>query len=223
MILTENGETSSSKADDVLESVSNSSPIAPPSYVARNTYATNDKTPAFGDESGHPPSSMSSSFYASAPLSAIAGPLDLRRSEQDSEGLSIFSRVPPRELSYSSFQPIYLLCKGKSLDKGFPPAPPPSSIQPHPFNSHDITEGDWLRFVIIRLLFENRIDIGYLSSFVEAVYSAAQLTEKDIRRSDLPLVSIIPIISTYFFLPNFGHIPTPWIQIVLALQLYRKS
>jgi hypothetical protein len=152
MILPENGEPSSSEADDVLESVtvSNSSPIAPPSYVARNTYAaTNDKTPAFGDESGHPSSPTSSSFYASAPLSAIAGPSDLQRSQKDSEGLSIFSRVPSRELSYSSFQPMFLLCKGKSLDKGFPPLPPPSSIQPHPFNFHDITEGDWLRFVVI--------------------------------------------------------------------------
>jgi hypothetical protein len=152
MILPENGEPSSSKADDVLESatVSDSSPIAPPSYVTRNTYVgTNDKTPAFGDESGHPFSSTSSSFYASAPLSAIAGPSDLRRSQQDSERLSTFSRVPPRELSYSSFQPMFLLCKGKSLDKGFPSAPPPSSIQPHPFNSHDVTEGDWLRFVVI--------------------------------------------------------------------------
>ena len=155
MILPENGETSSSKADDVLESVtvSNSSPIAPPSYIARNTYAaTNDKTPAFGDESGHLPSSSTwSSFYASTPLSAITGPSDLRRSQQESEGLSTFSRVPPRELSYSSFQPMFLLCNGKSLGKGFPPVPPPSSIQPHPFNSHDITEGDWLRFVIIRI------------------------------------------------------------------------
>ena len=149
MILPENGEPSSSKADDVLES--SSGPIAPPSYVARNTYvATNDKTPAFGDESGHlPSSSTSSSFYAYAPLPAIAGPSDLRRAQQDSEGLSTFSRVPPRELSYSSFQPMFLLCNGKTLDKGFPSAPPPSSIQPHPFNSHDITEGDWLRFVVI--------------------------------------------------------------------------
>jgi hypothetical protein len=158
MILIENGESSSSKPDEVLDAegpatIPNSSPTAPPSYVARNAYvATNDKTPAFGNESERPASSSTSpSFYASGPLSAIAGPSDSGRSQQDSDGSSLFSRVPPRELSYSPFQPMYLLCKGKTMDKGFPRAPPPSSIQPHPFNSHDITEGDWLRFVIIRI------------------------------------------------------------------------
>ncbi|KIM42262.1 hypothetical protein M413DRAFT_444696 [Hebeloma cylindrosporum] len=182
MIVTENGEIPSSKSDDALESatVPDSGPTAPPSYVARNTYVpVNDKTPAFGDESGHPASSSASpsSFYASAPLSAIAGPSNSGRSQQDSDvASSPFSRVPPRELSYGSFQPMYLLCQGKTLDKGFPRAPPPSSMQPHPFNTHDIAEGDWL-------------------SFIEEVYSATTLTEKDVRRSYLPIISIIPIIS----------------------------
>ena len=150
MILPENGQASSSKADQVLDAESSAISAAPPSYVGRNAYVpTNDKTPAFGDGSGHlASSSASTSFYAPAPFSAIAGP-SVPGLSQDSDGSSLFSRVPPRELSYNSFQPMYLLCRGKTLQKGFPRAPPPSSIQPHPFNSHDITEGDWLRFVVI--------------------------------------------------------------------------
>jgi hypothetical protein len=57
---------------------------------------------------------------------------------------------------------------------------------------------------------------------VEAVYSAANLTEKDVRRSYLPLVSIVPIISTYLFLDT-NYAPTPWIQVLSAPQEYRKS
>jgi len=46
------------------------------------------------------------------------------------------------------------------------------------------------------LLFENGIDIDCYSSFVEAVYLAANLTDKDVRRSyKLPIVSIVPIIN----------------------------
>ena len=148
------GEAPSSKVEE-SGTMPSSSPTAPPSYVARNTFVAtidNDKTPAFGD--GLSSSSPTSpSFYASAPPSAITGLSDLGRSQQDfDEGSPPFSRVPPRELSYSSFQPMYLLCNGKTLDKGFPRAPPPSPILPHPFNSHDITESDWLRFVVIRIV-----------------------------------------------------------------------
>ena len=73
------------------------------------------------------------------------------------------------------------------------------------------------------LLFENGIDIDCYSSFVEAVYLAANLTDKDVRRSyKLPIVSIVPIISTYLFLDSY-HIPTPWIQMISVPWAYRKS
>ncbi|KIM42261.1 hypothetical protein M413DRAFT_130034 [Hebeloma cylindrosporum] len=174
MILLDNG-TPSSKSDDILESA-DPSPTAPPSYVAGETdVAVNEKNPTGGDASS---SSSPSSFYASAPASTIAGPSNSGGSQQNFDESALFSRVPPRDLSYSSFEPMYLLCQGKTLDKGFPRAPPPSSIQPHPFNSHDITEGDWL-------------------SFVDAVHTAATLTKKDVRRSYLALISIAPMISPF--------------------------
>jgi hypothetical protein len=151
MILLSNGECSklpSSNADEVPDAGSS---IAPPSYDAYDTHhTTDDKSRGFGNESEHlgVSSSSSTSFYA-PPFSALvsSSTLDPGRFQKDSGGPSQFSRVPPKELSHISFQPMFLLCNGKTLDKGFPRAPPPSSVQPHPFISHDITEDDWLRFV----------------------------------------------------------------------------
>ena len=60
---------------------------------------------------------------------------------------SSFTRVPSMDVLYPSFQPLFLVATGKTLDKGFPNASPPSKSNPHPFVSHDINEGDWIRYV----------------------------------------------------------------------------
>ncbi|PPQ73444.1 hypothetical protein CVT26_015831 [Gymnopilus dilepis] len=94
-------------------------------------------------------------------------------------GLPIpFSRPPAQDLSYPSFKAIFLVARSKLLEKGFPPAPPPCDVQPHPFLTHDVSEGDWI-------------------IFLNSIQEAAMLTERDVRRSRLPVVSIIPFIG-YF-------------------------
>ncbi|KAF8157000.1 hypothetical protein B0H34DRAFT_635159, partial [Crassisporium funariophilum] len=86
-----------------------------------------------------------------------------------------FSRAPLAELPYAPFQPIFLVARA-NLDKGFPLLAPPSQAQPHPFVLHDVSEGDWL-------------------SFLEDTRAAANLTEKDLARSNLPIVSILPVVN----------------------------
>jgi Domain of unknown function (DUF4646) len=54
-----------------------------------------------------------------------------------------FLRPPPTNLSYAPFPSTYLISIGKRLEQGFPLLPPPSDIQPHPFVTHDVNEGDW--------------------------------------------------------------------------------
>jgi len=73
-----------------------------------------------------------------------------------------------------------LVATRKTLDKGFPYASPPSSSNPHPFVSHDVNEQDW-------------------TSFLGELQSAAALTDKQLRQSDLPIVCLIPIISELSF------------------------
>ncbi|KAF8899813.1 hypothetical protein CPB84DRAFT_1780049 [Gymnopilus junonius] len=186
----------------------------PPSYVQEeNVIHPLDKTPlVFPDREDHTivlnnvnfsPSSSSTSYYAtpsspdpsSRPRSPQFGSLSptLTRELSSSSSSSFydpgsiplpFSRVPPTELSYRPFKPIFLVARSKMLDKGFPPAPPPSDVQPHPFMSHDVSEGDWI-------------------SFLAAVQDAASLTDKDIRRSRVPIMATLPIL---------GHLSSIGIQ-----------
>ena len=65
--------------------------------------------------------------------------------------LAPFSRAPSQNAMYPSFPPMFLVATGKTLDKGFPYASPPSSSNPHPFVSHDINEGDWTRYFLLML------------------------------------------------------------------------
>ncbi|KAI0702010.1 hypothetical protein BC835DRAFT_150457 [Cytidiella melzeri] len=59
-----------------------------------------------------------------------------------------FTRPPPHNpLMSSPFPPCSLLSIDSRLDNGFPTIPPPSSLQPHPFIIHDVTEEDWTRLL----------------------------------------------------------------------------
>ena len=84
------------------------------------------------------PPSYSDSFAISVSSSPTA-----------SGGPASFARVPSRDVMYPSFQPMFLVATGKTLDKGFPYTSPPSQSDPHPFESHDINEGDWIRYVLV--------------------------------------------------------------------------
>jgi len=70
---------------------------------------------------------------------------------------------------------MFLVATGKTLDKGFPYASPPSKSNPHPFASHDINERDWI-------------------SFLEEARMAATLTDKQIGNSRLPIVCLVPVV-----------------------------
>lgn len=87
--------------------------------------------------------------------SGSGSPYAPRAPQPDSDGVvsasssfsTSFSRPPPGTLPYSSFDPIFLVCRGQYLYKGFLSLPPPSKAVPHPFITHDINEGDWLECV----------------------------------------------------------------------------
>lgn len=57
-----------------------------------------------------------------------------------------FSRLPLENLPYNHFPPAYLIAKGPFLDSGFPLLLPPSPLRPHFFTTHDVGQGDWIRY-----------------------------------------------------------------------------
>lgn len=100
----------------------------PPPYIHKTSDPSDSRDPEQG-------SSASNTFYAApqvrvtvAPPVAMTGSGTLILAPPLS-----FSRPAPENLSYPSFEPTFLISRAKYLDKGFPLAPPPSSIHPHPF------------------------------------------------------------------------------------------
>jgi hypothetical protein len=165
---TSDGESPETEAPQTLSSSSptssSSRAIASPALPTLE----NAPPPLYSDSYAGPPTSSSS--YFTPTLSATENTMSVQVPTS-------FSRVPSRDVMYPSFPPIFLVATGKTLDKGFPYASPPSSSDPHPFVSHDVTEGDW-------------------TSFLEEVRLAAALTDKQIRRSHLPIVDLLPIINS---------------------------
>lgn len=159
-----------------------SQPELPPQYDEDSAReVTDSKTGRLGD--------IHTSTYGSPELlyrqSSSGSPYAPHPPQPDSNGAvsasssfsTSFSRPPPGNLPYSSFDPIFLVCRGQYLNKGFLPLPPPSTATPHPFITHDINEGDWL-------------------DFLAKIQGAATLTEKDLARSHLPIISMIPIVNS---------------------------
>ncbi|TFK52376.1 hypothetical protein OE88DRAFT_1657607 [Heliocybe sulcata] len=56
-----------------------------------------------------------------------------------------FSRPVPQWVTYEQFPMMVTLGVGKELGDGFTELPPPSALQPHPFQRHDVQEADWHR------------------------------------------------------------------------------
>ncbi|PPQ69849.1 hypothetical protein CVT25_005490 [Psilocybe cyanescens] len=136
-------------------------------HTAINTTYPNDNRTSYTTIS-NPPSVSNLASSSKAILTTSLNDIELP---------AAFSRIPPPHISYDSFKPLFLVANGKTLEKGFPRVQPPSVVHPHPFTYHDVTESDWL-------------------SFLDVLRAAASLTEKDISRSNLPIISILPIVNT---------------------------
>lgn len=131
-------------------------PLSPPPSYAPLSYPASlgspmlsaDKPPTFAPSDSNV-SSQSLHLEVPSPTSYYHTPSSASSSQLRSPEPplpSSFGRVPPPNLSYEPFEPLYLIARGATLDKGFPPAPPPTVARVHPFVSHDIGEGDWLRY-----------------------------------------------------------------------------
>ena len=134
--------------------------------------------------------STSTSYYAASP----AGSSSLASTSAHPS----FSRPRASGLPYQAFKSTYLAARGRSLDKGFSVSPPPSQEVPHPFVTHDVNEDDWLRCVVRAFSHEIGEYIFFLcslDSFLEDLRRAGSLTEKDISRSHLPIISWVPFVS----------------------------
>ena len=64
-----------------------------------------------------------------------------------------FERPPKEGLQYEDCAPISLFSTSTRLEEGFPAVLPPvleigEMDAPHPFTTHDVTEGDWLLFLL---------------------------------------------------------------------------
>ena len=94
----------------------------------------------------YPDGSASSSHFSSA-SSITNAELSIPTMSRRAPGSPpSFARPPSREVTYSSFPPMFLVATGKSLAKGFPVISPASNSNPHPFASHDVYEVDWTRY-----------------------------------------------------------------------------
>ncbi|TFK52377.1 hypothetical protein OE88DRAFT_1657610 [Heliocybe sulcata] len=58
-----------------------------------------------------------------------------------------FNRPVPQWVTSEKFPMMVTLGAGKDLGDGFTAVPPPSALQPHPFQSHDVQDADWVRFL----------------------------------------------------------------------------
>jgi len=116
-----------------------------PASSSRATFLTpfdNASPPSYSLDFANPATSSTASYYAASPATEVA---------MSAPGMppASFSRVPSGDLMYPNFRPMFLVATGKTLDKGFPYASPPSNSTPHPFVSHDINEGDWIRYLFV--------------------------------------------------------------------------
>jgi len=137
-----------------------------------------------------PRQSTFTSYYAASPAGS---------SLASTSAHPAFSRPPASGLPYQAFKPTYLAARGKSLEKGFPMIPPPSEEVPHLFVTHDVHQDDWLQCVCFVDSHKDRIIYHYYyflpDSFLDDLRMAGSLTQKDISRSHLPIISFVPIVS----------------------------
>jgi hypothetical protein len=139
---------------------------------------------------------------------------------------SSFSRPAPPYLPYSMFPPMYLTANDNRLDKGFPLLLPPSALQPHPFATHDVNEGDWTRLIndlqkTASLSGHERIAAGGLGMLVPGgilpgmiLSSLLKGQMRDNKRK--PIGELIDVWNYYFFHPRR-------LEVILAHGLSRED
>jgi len=143
---------------ETLDIPSTSSAYARPPTISRMTgEAALSSPPDYTEPSAHPstyPRYLSHSSFSSPSVSTSnsdglpspVGPsANFPSQNEASHAPPSFSRPPPPNLYYTPFPPTYLIANSNHLDGGFPVVPPPSIVEPHPFSSHDVREGDWIR------------------------------------------------------------------------------
>ncbi|CDO71139.1 hypothetical protein BN946_scf184845.g9 [Trametes cinnabarina] len=127
-----------------------------------------------------------------------------------------FTRMPPGELPYGSFPTMEVMCKGTTLDKGFPYGAPMCGVLPHPFVTHDVNESDWRWFVHdVRIAGSlspmNRVVAGALPilfpfGLVLSVAAALGTEQYIKRRKRGPVSELIDHWNSHFFHPRSVHV-----------------
>lgn len=183
--------TSSPRRDDVISpaTVETRGSPNPPSYSVSpvlpgpKTSKIRTSNPLFPESSQQRPSLPNEARGPSSETALYAAPYPVSNpsANWDSDTPSCFSRGPPSHLEYPAFDSIYLISRGKHLDKGFPLAAPPleshanHSLDVHPFVSHDVTETDWILFV-------------------HSIQATASFNDQDVKRLQPMLLSVVPVV-----------------------------
>ncbi|OBZ65932.1 hypothetical protein A0H81_14064 [Grifola frondosa] len=132
------------RAASIAESTVSCYAPAPPSSVS-----SSDTSSMIGSRSIYSRSDTGSTTTLESVKSRtpVARSASMRSSPLIDSPPSSLQRSIPRNLSYAPFPPSALLAHSANLEDGFPILPPPSSVVPHPFVSHDVNERDWARFL----------------------------------------------------------------------------
>ena len=91
-----------------------------------------------------------------------------------------FERQPKEGLPYEDCAPVVLFSTSTRLEDGFPATIPPVVVlgitdPPHPFTTHDVTEGDWLLFLM-------NVKTASSSSFAKSFVSGTTSMAKGVSR-----------------------------------------
>ena len=124
------------------ESSSSSRAIVPPTLPT--SFDSNPPPPSYYSD-GFANAASSSHFAPASSITNAAMSVPMARPAPGSH--PSFARAPSRQVTYPSFPPMFLVATGKSLAKGFPFISPASNSIPHPFASHDVYEGDWMKYI----------------------------------------------------------------------------
>ncbi|TFK52374.1 hypothetical protein OE88DRAFT_1644074 [Heliocybe sulcata] len=118
-----------------------SPPSGPPPQMQHQDYTTDPYNLPSGQLQQTPPVKQQA-FSMSSIIKIFAGPSNPLDPPPPS-----FSRQTPQWVTYEQFPMMVTLGLGKELGDGFAELPPPSALQPHPFQRHDVQEADWHRFL----------------------------------------------------------------------------
>ncbi|KAI8971282.1 hypothetical protein BD414DRAFT_426364 [Trametes punicea] len=127
-----------------------------------------------------------------------------------------FTRNPPPDLPYGAFPVMEVICKGSTLDNGFPYIAPMCSVLPHPFVDHDVNEHDWRWFLHdVRIagslspmnrVLSGVIPIVFPLGFVIGLAATIGTDSYVRRKKQGPVSELIEHWNNHFFHPRSIHI-----------------